>query len=467
MRTRLASLFLMAAVALWACDAGDGETGSPDASTADVHLGDVGAGDVGEEPWTWEPVEPHVEQRGQFTLVWLSGTAYEMGVQQGELLYDTIAEAMEFVANDALLSSLPVLAESLGIKDIALANSYPDILDECQGMIDAAGDTGFDMTYCLALNFGDVMLEMIETGVPEADQVTGPGCSGAIVRGNATPDGVLRHTRNLDWGSMDIAIIHEHPVLFVRQPSDGIPHVYVGFPMNLSPYTGMNLAGISIGSHEASPVGIEELSRTGRSHVQMVGQLLKSASSLEEARAFVTSQEHMSVETLVVADGDGGDGAVFEMTALALAERSPEDDILYATNHFVHPDMVAHHAAPGAGSLGRFERFGQLLPPDGVDSLYGQLDESGLAQVMRDTLHPGIGHVLSDAEMEAENWDIDGALGVNGPMHFVIFRPADRLFWVAAGEIPIHQHSYYCFSLEELLGYPEPAACDPAEIPAP
>ena len=154
------------------------------------------------------PIPPQLERRGAYTLVWLSGTPYEMGYQHGELLHDIIAEAMDFVRADALLSMLPAIARGMGILDVAEANSYPDLLEECQGLIDATADTGFDMDLCLALNFGDVMLEFVTSGgVPEATAkaMAGPGCSGVIARGPATPDGELRHTRNLDWGSMDVS----------------------------------------------------------------------------------------------------------------------------------------------------------------------------------------------------------------------------------------------------------------------
>lgn len=410
-----------------------------------------------------QPIEPHVETMEPFTILYLSGTPYEMGRQQGELLHDIVEEAVAFVEADVLLSSIPMIAEGMGIIDIARENSYPALLEECQGLVDATADVGFTMDLCLVLNFGDVMLEMVEVGVPESN-LEGPGCSGAIVTGEATTDGRLLHSRNLDWGSMNVDIIHQNPVIFVRQPTDGIPHVYVGFPLNLSPYTGMSLAGLAIGSQEAEPASIAEMSATGRSHVQMVAELLRTANSLDEARTFINGEPHMSTETLVISDGNAQTGSVFEMTATGVGERPVEDGYAYATNHFVHPDMVDKHAVPSGGSLARFQRFGQLIDPDGEESLYGQLDLVNLARVMRDPIDPRIGEELPYADLEAAKWDIDGALGLNGPMHFVIFDPQRHLFWVNAGILPLHTHSYRCFSLEELLHLPDATPCEPATI---
>jgi len=112
---------------------------------------------------------------------------------------------------------------------------------------------------------------------------------------------------------------------------------------------------------------------TGRSHVQMVAQLLKLAENLEEAKEFIQSQDHMSTETLVIADGSVGDGAVFEMNAAGIGIRTFDADVVFATNHFVHEEMKPLHAAPGQGSLSRFLRFTQLIPPDGEDSLWAPL----------------------------------------------------------------------------------------------
>jgi hypothetical protein len=455
---RVGALLIMAA-ALFALNtgcSGDGVAESTDA-LADVAPGGDLPGDTLKDaaPESPVPVEPHAEQSGDFTVVWLRGTPYQMGKQHGELLHDVIEEAIAFVMADPVMSALPLLAKDAGIIDLALANSYPDILDECKGLVDATQDVGFTMDLCLTLNFGDVMLDFLATGTPES----GPGCTGAIAAGNATADGKLLHSRNLDWGSMDIAIVHQHPVIFVRQPKDAIPHVYVGFPLNLSPYTGMNLAGISIGSHEGDPATVADLSPEGRSHVQMVGQLLKNATSLAEAQAFIQGEKHMSVEALVVAAGMGQEGAVFEMAGSGVGVRHFDNDIVYASNHFVHPDMAGRHAAPAMGSKMRFERLTQLLSQDGDATAWGTLDPKSLATVMRDTTHPVTGESPSLEELADLDWDNDWAIGANGPMHLAIFQPETGLFWVAAGALPIHTRPYRCFSLKELLGYANAPAC--------
>ena len=417
-----------------------------------------------------EAIEPHMEMRNAYNIVWLSGSPYEMGYQQGEMLHDKIEDAMEFVAQDPILNMIATLAEGWGIIDLAMENSYPDLLEECQGLADATEDVGFSLELCLILNFGDVMLEQIPISFKNGP-IDGPGCTSVIAAGKATADGRIYHARNLDWGSMDISIIHQYPVIFVRQPSAGIPHIYVGFPMNLSPYTGMNAEGLTATSHEADPVDDSEIDQMGRSHAQMMGELLKRAHSLEEARAIIEGEDHMSAEMIVMTDGTSKEGLIFEMTAKHQQSRSLVDDIVYTTNHFVHPDMAdfdlpqdpeaVREGTATDSSLMRWWRLEQLVAPEVEDTYYGALDPENMTRVMRDRINPLTG---MEPPYDEENIDNNAGIATNGPMHFVVFDPEKLLFWVAAGQIPIDKQPYECFSMEELLGYPDPEACEPARF---
>ena len=413
---------------------------------------------------TWTTVAPHKESRGPYTVVWLSGTPYEMGKQQGEMLEDTIKEAMEFVMADPLLSSIPELAVQLGIYDILAAVSFTDILDECQGIVDGAPDSGLTLELCVILNCGDVLLHLLYVGIPE-DAPEGPGCSGVVATGPATKDGRMLHSRNLDWGGMNIDIIYHNPVVFVRQPADGIPHVIVGFPMDLTAYTGMNTEGIAFGTHAADPAGLEEMSGMGRSHVQSTSQMLKSARSLDDVEAFLKDQGHMTAGILVASDGSSGTGAVFDMTATGIGIRRTDDaGMVYGTNHFESEAMKDKDDEGGPGSQKRWDRFKQLLDPEGAETVYGDIDHQALAKVMRDVTDPWTGKEYTLAEIEATGYDTDGTLGANAPMHLALFEPERLLFWVAAGEPPVHTRPSMCFSLEELLGYEDPAPCVPVEL---
>lgn len=427
----------------------------------DVSLDVPGDTDAGTPPWT--PVEPHQETRGPYTVVWLKGTPYEMGKQQGEMLKEAIGEAMAFVAADPLLSSIPELAIQLGIYDVLAANSFPDIIDECRGIAEGAEGSGLTEELCVILNCGDVLLHLLYVGIPDPPE--GPGCSGVITAGPATKDGRMLHSRNLDWGGMNIDIIYHNPVIFVRQPEEGIPHVIVGFPMDLTAYTGMNTRGIAFGTHAADPAGLEEMSGAGRSHVQATSQMLKSVGSLDDVEAFIEAQQHMTAGILVASDGQSGTGAVFDMTATGNGVRKTgEAGLVYGTNHFTSEEMKDKDDEGGPGSQKRWDRFMQLLEPASDDTVYGTIDHEVLYKVMRDVTDPWSGHEYTMEEIEAADFDTDGTIGANAPMHMVVFEPERLLFWVAAGKPPVHTIPALCFSLEELLGFENPTPCEPAEL---
>lgn len=490
MRTAAWLAGLVVLVALGACadnpggPADDGGTDLPSGDTADRveppdaapdetpepadEAGDAGpdeaaaeAADDGGEAATdggWVPVASHRERRPPFIVVWLEGSAYAMGYQHGTLLHDELARGIadsEYVGQ--ILSILPI-ARLLGLDDYARSQSYPDIIEECEGMVDAAGDVGWTMELCLLANFGDVLVEFLAGVLPKPVPAQ-PGCSQLVVGGEATTDGRIYHGRLLDWGEVDYLLWY--PVIFVRQPMDGIPHVYIGFPGNLSPYSGINAAGLSGASNESDPVNGDEHDLLGRSHVQMLGQILKRAHSLAEAEAMIRDENHMTVEQFGLADGPRHAGAAFEMTARRLGVRQLEDHVVWLTNHFVAPETIDADVDPaGPSTTLRFDRLAQLVPRGGRDTLFGSFDPAQVARVLRDRIDPYTG-----AETPAGTFDNDGSLATNGALYAIVFAPEDLVFWAAAGSRPVPEQPLHGFSLGELLGYPGAVAPEPAVLP--
>jgi hypothetical protein len=435
-------------------EAGD-EAADEAADEATVEGDDGGAGtaDGGE----CAPPASRREDRPPFIVVWLEGSAYAMGYQHGTLLHEELARGIaesEYVSQ--ILSILPI-ARLLGLDDYARSQSYPDIIEECEGMVDAAGDVGWTMELCLLANFGDVLVEFLAGVLPKP--LPRPGCSQLVVTGEATADARTYHGRLLDWGEVDYLLWY--PVIFVRQPMDGIPHVYIGFPGNLSPYSGINAAGLSAASNEADPVNGSEHDLLGRSHVQMLGQILKHAHSLAEAEAMILAEDHMTVEQFGIADGPNRDGAAFEMTARRIGVRHLADDAVWLTNHFVAPETVGADADPaGPSTTLRFDRLAQLVPRDGSATRFGTFDPAELARVLRDRVDPYTG-----IEAPVGTFDNNGSLATNGAMYAIVFSPEDLVFWAAAGTLPVPEQPFHGFSLGELLGCPDAVAPDPAVLP--
>ena len=402
-----------------------------------------------------EELEARRETRGAYTVVWLHGTPYEMGRQHARLLSKELVAAIKAINDDLMLKAMFALSRQLGLEKLARKQSYPDLLEECRGMADEAKEIGWTEEHCLVLNFGDMVAEFIRYGKPKTADIT-PACSQVVASGKATADGRLYHARILDWDRIDFIL--DNPVIFVRRPTGRIPHVVIGFPGNLSPYQGMNSEGLSIASNEINPKDNTVNDTTGRSHVQLLGELLGRARSLDEARAMVRKTNHMTLEVFVVADGDAGQGEVLEMAPVAVGVRKMKNGVVQATNHFLATSTATLDRDPVGESSGlRYERLQQLVEPGNSGTLHGKLDPATLIKIMRDRLNPRTGK-----ESPAGTFDDGLSLATNGALYQVVFDPAARKFWVAAGKAPVPAQPFSGFSLDELLGKDGQA---PATIP--
>lgn len=389
-----------------------------------------------------------------YTVVHLEGTPFQMGRQHASLLREELRAGLKEIEENILLKAMFVLAQSYKLDQLAKDRSLPELVEECEGMVAEMGSEGWTLDKCLVLNFGDAVAEFVKTGVPPGGDLA-PGCAQVVVAGAATGDGQLYHARILDWSRIEYII--RYPVILVRRPADGIPHVVIGFPGNLSPYQGMNADGLVLASNEVNPRDNKVNDTSGVSHVQLLGRLLAHAHTVEEVRAALTSANHMTLETIVASDASGR-GAVFELAPQAVGVREPDaEGVLYATNHFVagatsplDADPVPEHTAL------RYERLEQLLRK-GAGSLHGTLAPATLVGLMRDRKNARTGE-----ESPAETFDDGKTLATNGALYQLVFEPAARRFWVAAGKVPIPAQPFTGFSLEQLL---EGKGSGPAPIP--
>jgi hypothetical protein len=385
----------------------------------------------------------------------LVGTAYQMGWQHGALMAPELVEGVQWLESDPLFGLFLALAEDKGLLDDAMAHSFPEVLEECRGMVDgaqAAGYSGITLEQCVGLAYADVMAEVIEHDL-------GAACTQLVAADDATPDGTLVHGRNMDNDYLSYLI--RHPTLIVRRPEGLIPYVEVGFPGSVSPHSGMNAEGIAVASNENG--ALDDYDRQGRSHIQMSRQILQSCSTLAQAEQLLMEQDHCSAESLMVSDGRGRQAAVFEMTANHMGiRRLDADGVVYLTNHFVHDDMVALHAPrdPDASTYSRLARLEQLLPPTGAQSLHGQLDVAAVISVLRDTHNP-----ITGETHPPDLFDGGGSIANNAALHSIVFVPERLELYVALGEPPVPQRTFIGFRLEGLLEPGGATQTDPPQMP--
>ncbi len=400
-----------------------------------------GGGDDDDDSSSGEPAafEPSLEYSGAVAVLKVGGTPYEMGFQHGTLLREELLAGAEWL-EDSELALLEPLAETYDLVDKALAASYPEAIDECQGIVDAMHDPLWDMDRCMLLAYGDPVLEFISQEVF--------GCSQFVASGDATADGGVVHGRNLDWS--EVRHIIDHPTIIVRFPDEGIPSAVYGFPGNVSPYSGMNEAGLATASNEAH--GLAAVDWHGPAHTQMQAKILREASSLDEVEAFLAGEIHSSTELFVVSDGNSGEAAVFEMAPDGMSRRDlSADGVVYATNHFVHPDTEPLHEVnpPGSNSPARYQRLTELMEPGGEHAVHGTVDLDVGIGVLRDTYNP-----WTDTEHDPDLMDGGDTLANNGCIQSMVFLPTAGELHVAEGDVPIPQNDYRRFTLDELFERP-------------
>lgn len=405
-------------------------------------------------PPNWQPVAPHREDHGIIRVVWQQGTPYEMGYQHGQFLHAEIASLGEEV-----LGALRLAGRGMGLTRLAMNRSYPEVIEECRGLTDATQDVGMTFDACMVLAFGDVLQELFGNTLPNV--LFWDGCSQWVATGAATIDGRLYHGSTLDNNRQPLDYIMNNPVVFVRQPNDGLPHVFITYPGVVWPNWGLNVAGMTVGLDSLHPRNADELDLDGRSDVQIMTQVLKTATSFPMARQIMESEPRGRANLIMVADGKSKTAGVFEVIGKTVRVRElQENGVLYVTNHAELSELFERQRSPlSESSLTRFRRFAQLMEPDGVSTLYGQIDPAGMAQIGRDRTHPD---TLAASPLEV--FDDDASPGGNGSLRQGVYDPDRLLLWVAAGQPPVPENPFVCFSLEALLDFPDATPCEPSAL---
>lgn len=383
-----------------------------------------------------EPFEATLEFRGDIGILRIGGTHYEMGYQYGTLMHDELLEGAAFV-EDSEFALLELYAINNGLIDEALQNSYPEVLDECQGLVDAIDDPdAWNMDRCLLLAYGGVTIDVF------LDEMY--ACSQFVAGGEATGGGPLVHGRNLDW--TELTFIIDNPLLIVRHPNEGIPNVIFAFPGAVSPYQGVNAEGIAVATNQVH-ASVPPL-RDGRDTTQNSFMILHEAHTLDEAVSFLEAVDRSAGENYVISSGAESLGVAVETAPQGVAVREMEAGVVYATNHFADPEMVDDDTPHGAGSgtQTRFDRMGQLLDADGVDTLHGGVDAEAAVSILRDRYNPATG-VTNPPEL----FNNGGSLANEGALQSAVFVPGEGMIYIATGSIPVPQNPFVGFSFEELF----------------
>lgn len=160
-------------------------------------------------------------------MVVVQGTPYEMGRQLGQVMQKEIREflpaAMKGICEEVKVSINDMV--EVWARTAAFADDRVE--QELAGLADGSG---LPLSLFQAAHAAPLLMPY--------------SCSSVAVWGEATVDGHLYQTRNLDW-SMEVGA-HNYPVIVMYLPDHGSPHVVPTFAGIIGAHTGMNTKGIAL-----------------------------------------------------------------------------------------------------------------------------------------------------------------------------------------------------------------------------
>ncbi|HOW69782.1 MAG TPA: C45 family autoproteolytic acyltransferase/hydrolase [Phycisphaerae bacterium] len=254
----------------------------------------------------------------------------------------------------------------------------PEHVDEIRALASATG-----------LTFEDLMLAQAFMDLTEA-----MACSTITLPAAASPDGVARFGRNLDFASFDIA--DKNSVVLMFHPKDRYAFASVIWPGMVGVLSGMNEHGLSLAVME---VPRQRRAPAGMPYAMLYRMLLERCKTVDEALGLLKKTPRHSASNLMLMDASGH-RAVAEITPSAVSvRRAPDTAALISTNH---------HRGTDLDTAGRCDRFDALH--DIARREYGRISEAYLEQFL------GCAAALGNATIQS-----------------MIFEPVNRLMYVAVG----------------------------------
>lgn len=235
----------------------------------------------------------------QVPVVVVRGTPYEMGRQLGQLIGHQMRLFIP-AAMTGITQELRISTEALQEVWTRTA-AYGDdrVEQELAGLADGSG---LPLPLLQAMHAVPMLMPY--------------SCSSIAAWGEATEDGHLYQTRNLDW-SLEVKA-HEFPVVVVYIPDRGIPHIVPTFAGMIGAHTGFNARGIVLAEMGDAPAREMPYQVHAPHFTVLFRELLYDADSLTRALDIFRAQPLSKRYHFVFGDGQN------ERRAVKIRAHSPE-----------------------------------------------------------------------------------------------------------------------------------------------
>lgn len=231
-------------------------------------------------------------------------------------------------------------------------------------------------------------------------------------------------------------------VVYIVQPSGGIPFVSVSWPATdgaLSVRSAMNAAGISLSYFHVPANG--ESAAGNRALWQTLASVAARARTIDQAVAMLSAVPRTTSANILIGDGMRQHAVVVELAPHSLAVRQPSTSAIWTTDHFA--SAKSGGATRNESSVARFQRLGTLVG-DGTRRLTPAL----AVALLRDHFDQRTGRSNLSGEVIAAYTNVLAE----------VYNPTRGTFWVATGTAPAVYGAWAGFNLsEEVAGQPSAA----------
>jgi isopenicillin-N N-acyltransferase like protein len=246
-------------------------------------------------------------------IIEVGGTAEEIGTEHGQQLSASIRTLLEqylkkFIKGDVQRFVALAAAQKFD------AQLLPEHREEIAALAKGAG-----------VDPREVML-----GQCFLDLTAMVACSTITLPAEASPDGVARFGRNLDFPSLDVA--DKYSTLFVYRPQGRYAFASVAWPGMIGVLSGMNEHGLSIANMEVTrPPRLPQ----AMPYTLLYRTVLEQCRTTEEAVALLEKTPRQTSNNLMIMDA-AGHRAVAEISPDGVVVRRGESEppsALISTNH--------------------------------------------------------------------------------------------------------------------------------------
>ncbi len=236
-------------------------------------------------------------------------------------------------------------------------------------------------------------------------------CSTVTLPASASPDGVARFGRNLDFPSFNVA--DKQTVLMIFRPEGRYAFASVAWPGMVGVLSGMNEHGLALANME---VDRERRMPVAMPYILLYRTVLERCKTVDEAIELLKTTPRQTPNNLMLMDAAGARAGVEITPERGKGRRAPADAARVSTNH---------HRGTDLDTGGRCRRYDYLHDASAKE----------FGQVSRESVEEMLGKVAQ------------GKMTVQS----MVFEPSERVIYLAVGK-NAPRNGYHKLELQKYFG---------------